>query len=296
MTGIGLLTSVHSNAQLKKFYSLKDDVAFDTVRLSFEASSGSCYFKNTSHSSPLNIYGNPDLDKINPSYHTDIRNNTCNVNLKLEEFQSASLDEGFTFASFFSGGTTARRKVEKDYWKIYLSDQKVYDLNLQYGMGEAYLDFSGTAISKVKINTGNANVKVGYSLEHINPIAMDTFMVKVDLGSLEADKINYLNASKIIAEVRVGNATLDFRKGQSKKCNVDATVGAGNLDIILPDEDVPVIIYVGESPMCGVKLTEGFEEVEKNVYVNMKYRADADDLMTFNVDVTFGNINFTRPD
>lgn len=294
MTGIGLLVSVQTNAQLKKFYSLKDNVVFDTVRLSFEAASGSCYFKNTSHSSPLNIYGNPDLDKINPSYHTEVKNNTCHVSLTLEEFQTSSLDDGFSFASFFSGGTTSSKKVEKDYWKVYLSDSKIYDLNLHYGIGEAYLDFSGTAISNVKINTGNANVKVGYSLEDSNPIEMDTFMVKVDLGSLDAEKINYMNASNVIAEVRVGNATLDFNEGTNKKCNINASVGAGNLDIILPDNDVPVIIYVGDSPMCGVKLAKGYEEVEKNTYVNMSYRADAENLMVFNVDVTFGSINFSK--
>ena len=294
MTGIGLLTSVQASAQLKKFYSLKDNVAFDTVRLSFQAASGSCYFKNTSGSSPLNIFGNPDLDKINPSYQTEIRNNTCNVNLKLEEYQSSTLDDGFSFSSFFTGGTPSQKKVTKDYWKVYLSDNKIYDLNLQYGIGDAYLDFSGTAISRVKINTGNANVKVGYSMEDVNPIEMDTFMVKVDLGSLDAEKINFMNASHVIAEVRVGNATLDFNEGRNKKCNVQASVGAGNLEIILPDNDVPVIIYVGDSPMCGVKLAKGYEEVEKNTYVNMSYRADAENLMTFKVDVTFGRVNFSK--
>ncbi len=96
MTGIGLITLTQANGQLKKFYSLKDAATYDTVRLSLEASTGSCYFKNTTYSSPLNIYGNPDLDRINPTYHTEIKNNNCHVGLKLEEFESSSFDEGLS--------------------------------------------------------------------------------------------------------------------------------------------------------------------------------------------------------
>lgn len=291
MTGIGLVTLTQANGQLKKFYSLKDAVTYDTVRLSFEASTGSCYFKNTSHSSPLNIYGNPDLDRINPSYHTEISNNTCNVDLKLEEFQSSSFDEGFSFDSFFSGPKKSK-KVEKDYWKVYLSDQKIYDLNLRYGIGEAYLDFSGSTVKKVKINTGNANVKVDYSFDHRNKIPMDTFSVKVDLGSLEANKVNYLNASNIIAEIGIGKALLSFKDGENKKCDIQASVGAGTLDVILPDNDTPVIIYIKDSPMCHIKIAEGYEEVEKDTYVNMSYRSDAKNLLTFKVDVSIGKVNF----
>ena len=178
MMGMGVLTYTQAQGQLKKFYSLKEDAIYDTVKLSLEASSGSCYFKNTSHSSPLNIYGNPDLDRINPTFQSNVENNICDVLLKLEEFESPSFDEGFSFASFFSGGSKSKKKVEKDFWKVYLSDDKIYDLNLKYGIGEANLDFSGTAVKNVKINTGSANVNIDYSLAHGNPIEMDTFYVR----------------------------------------------------------------------------------------------------------------------
>ena len=291
MAGIGIATFSQANAQLKKFYSLKDASDYDTVKISLEASTGSCYFTNTAYSGPLNIYGNPDLDRINPSYHTEIKNNICFVNLKLEEYQSSAFNEGFSFESLFAGPKSTK-KVEKDYWKVYLSNQKVYDLNLRYGIGEAYLDFSGTAVKKVKINTGNAKVKVDYSLNKENLIEMDTFMVQVDLGSLEADKVNFLNASKIIAEIGFGSALLSFKEGKNKKCDVDASVGAGTLEVVLPEDDTPVIIHLKGSPMCRVKIAEGYEEVEKNTFVNMSYRANAENLITFNVDVAIGKIIF----
>lgn len=295
MMGFGMVSLTQANGQLKKFYSLKEDAVYDTVKLSLEASAGTCFIKSTANSTPLNIYGNPNLDRINPSFKSSVNNNTCDVKLKLEEFETSSFDDGFSFASFFTGTSkSSNKKVKEDFWKVYLSDDKVYDLDLKYGIGEANLDFSGTSMKKVKINTGSANVNLNYSLEKVNPIQMDTFYVKVDLGSLEAAKMNYLNASEIIAEVGFGNAVMDFKSGKNSKCNVKASVGAGKIDIILPDDTVPVIIYVKESPMCGVKIAEGYEKVEKNTYVNMSYRADAENLLTFNVDVSFGNVNFMR--
>jgi len=294
MFGIGFVLTTKAQGQLKKFYSLKEDAVYDTVKLSLEASSGSCYIKSTANSSPLNIYGNPNLDRINPSFKSKVNNNTCDVTLQLEEFESSAINDSFSFASFFTGTTTKKESEQENYWKVYLSDEKVYDLNLTYGIGEANLDFSGTSVKKVKINTGSASVNLDNQLNRINPITMDTFYVKVDLGSLIATKMNYLNASNIIAEVSFGNAVMDFKSGENAKCDVKASVGAGTLDIILPDDTIPVIIHVKESPMCGIKIAEGYEKVEKNTYVNMSYRADAENLLTFDVDVSFGKINFKK--
>ncbi|MGB3465945.1 MAG: hypothetical protein WBA74_11775, partial [Cyclobacteriaceae bacterium] len=133
---------------------------------------------------------------------------------------------------------------------------------------------------------------VDYSLNKANLIAMDTFSVKVDLGSIEAEKVNFLNATNIIAEIGFGNALLSFKEGENKKCDVIASVGAGTLEVVLPEDDTPVIIHLKDSPMCRIKIAEGYEEVEKNTYVNMSYRADAENLITFNIDVAIGKIIF----
>ena len=43
-------------------------------------------------------------------------------------------------------------------------------------------------------------------------------------------------------------------------------------------------------------MVEGFEEVEKNVFVNMNYSAGAENLLTFNVDVALGMVRFKYSD
>lgn len=284
---LGLLFSV-SYGQLKKFYSLKGCSGYDTVNFSLEASSGNCLIQPSTHESgPLNIYGNPDLEKVNPSFKAVVKNNTCTVNLALQEFKSTDIGDGI-FMAMLGGNTT----VDNNYWKILFDTDIIYKLDLNYGFGNADVDLNGTSVKGLKIRSGSADVLVDYSLREPNPIMMDTFQVKVDMGSLVAKNIDCANASCVIANIGFGRALLDFSGSVKNKCLVKASVGAGNLDIYLPKGDFPVIIYLKDSPLCGMKLVSGFEQVEKNVFVNMGYSASAENLLTFDLDVAMGNVAF----
>lgn len=288
---LGLLYSV-SYGQLKKFYSLKDCIGYDTINFSLEASVGNCLIKSTSNDQgPLNIFGNPDLDKVNPSFKANVSNNTCHVNLALQEFKSTSISDGIFFA-MLGGNTTA----ENNYWKILFDHEMIYNLDLNYGFGNADVDLSGTTVKGLKIRSGSADVVVDYSTREANLIAMDTFLVKVDMGSLVVKNVDCANAKNVIANIGFGRAMLDFSESKTNKCMIKASVGAGNLDIYLPEKDVPIIIYVKDSPLCGMKLVPGFEQVEKNVYVNMGYSASAPNLLTFDLDVAMGNVAFHYAD
>lgn len=291
MVGFGLALTMSVQGQLKKFYSLHEVSNFDTVNFTLSATSGHCYFRSIGGGNPLNIYGNPDLEKINPSFDASVIRSTCNVKLDLEEFRTSGLGDGFAFAML---GNSAKEE-EANYWKMLVNDDKIYRLDLSYGIGSSDIDLSGTSVKNLKICTGSADVQVNYNEDDPNKIEMDTFMVKVDLGSLAAKDLNNSNAKCVIAEIGFGKAVLDFSTPMNNKCDVKAMVGAGNLDIHLP-KDAPIIIYMKESPLCGLKMIKGFEEVEKNVYVNMSYSAEAENLLTFDIDVVLGSVAFTYAD
>ena len=235
---------------------------------------------------PLHIYGNPDLEKVNPSFKANINNNTCKVNLALQEFKSTGIGDGIYFAML--GSPTP----ENNLWKILFDQEKIYSLDLNYGFGNADVDLSGVSVNALKIRSGSADVVVDYSSREMNKVTMDTFMIRVDMGSLHARNIHCSNTDKVIAHVGFGNAELDFSNPLQKRCNVEASVGAGSLDIYLPQSNAPVIIYMKDSPFCGVKLLKGFEQVEKGVFVNMDYSATAPNLLTFHLDVAMGNVAF----
>ncbi|MFY0650459.1 MAG: hypothetical protein JXQ96_00430 [Cyclobacteriaceae bacterium] len=279
------------HGQLKKFYSVKNESSFDTIQFSLKATSGTCHIKPSYHADPVTIYGNPDFSDVNPNFQSEIWNKLNKVNLNLEDYKKSGLSQTIAFNVFGSD-----EKDDMNFWKVYLNDEKIYKLNLNYGVGSANVDLSGIPVSDLRIETGSADVNVKYDLSKPNSCPMDTFLVKVDLGSISAQNVNLSNAKCIVADVGFGNAVLDFNENPTDKCSVNASVGAGNLKVIMPNKNTPAIVYFKKSPLCNISIKEGFEEVDNNVFVNKEYKADAKNLMTFTLDVALGNITFEYKD
>jgi len=277
-------------AQLDKFYTIKNTAEFDTVEFYLKATATNCLLEYSSEiNNPLTIYGSPDLEKINPSFSSKIKDRTCFSKLKLDEYSSSGFGDSFSMA--VSGNSK-----ENDFWKVNLSDQKIYKLNLIYGFGNADVDLTGTSINKLKIKSGSADIVVGYDDGNHNPIEMDTFFVKADFGSIVAKSMELARAKNVITKIGFGNVLLDYDQGNNENCHVQASVGAGNLEVLLPKDDTPVIIRIKDSPLCAIKLEDEFEEVEKNVYVNIDYSASAENLLSFDIDVALGMVRFKYAD
>ncbi|SMD35192.1 hypothetical protein SAMN04488029_2391 [Reichenbachiella faecimaris] len=281
-----LVCGLKGHCQLKKFYTVKDEASFDTVAFSLKATSGTCFINPADNNDPVTIYGNPSFSEVNPTFHTEIKNNRNQVNLFLEDYNQKGLSQAISYSMF------GNEKSEKNFWKIFLADQKVYDLDLKYGVGDAYVNLSDLPVSKFKIESGSANVKIMYDDNSMNKCVMDTFSVNVDVGNLMTKNVNKSKAKVVIADVGFGTAVLDFSEGVTEYCKVNVSVGAGKLKIIVPENDYPAIIYFKSSPLCNLSLSQSFEEVSENVYVNRSYSASAKNLMEFNVDVALGNIIF----
>ncbi len=285
-----MLMSLGALAQLTKFYTIKESPEFDTVDFYLKATATNCLLKQADKdNNPLTIYGNPDLEKINPSFANKVKNNTCYAKLALDEYNSSGFGDSFSMA-------VSRSDKDNDFWKVNLGPKKTYRLNLIYGFGNADVNLTGSSVQRLKIKSGSADIVVGYDDGNMNPIQMDTFFVKADFGSIVAKRMELTRAKKVITKIGFGNVLLDFDQQMNEKCSVDASVGAGNLEIILPKEGTPVIIYLKDSPLCAVKIAKGFEEVEKNVFVNMSYSADAENLLSFDVDVALGMVRFRYTD
>lgn len=274
------------HGQLKKFYTVKTEDTFDTVAFSLKATSGTCFINPSDNENPLTIYGNPSFSEVNPTFHSNINNNTNFANLFLEDYNQKGLSQAISYSMF------GNEKSEKNFWKVFLTNQKIYNLDLKYGVGDAFVNLSDLYVSRFKIESGSANVKVMYDDSSVNMCPMDTFYVNVDVGNLITKNVNKSKAKVVIAEVGFGTAVLDFSEGISQPCQVNVSVGAGKLKIIIPEEDYPAIIYFNSSPLCNISLNQAFEEVDDHVYVNRSYSASAKNLLELNLDVALGNIIF----
>lgn len=278
-----VISSVHG--QVKKFYTLENG-DFDKVNIILKATSNSCCIKPTVNPHLVNVFGfENNAEPVIYSNNVDSdRTEELVINLNNSSRENKiSLSDKF----FKTNSTT------DNHWDLYLSREKPMKLLLSYAIGDASVDLSNLPIERLKINTGSANVNVSYLEGRSNLVAMDTFYVKVDLGSLTVNKVNHSRAQTVIADVNFGALLMDYSDLIDIPSHVFASVGAGTLVIGLPSSiDMPVIINIHNSPLCHVKLPKDFKKKESHVYINDSYFENAPNLLSFDLDVAVGQIKF----
>ena len=271
--------------QMKRQFTVENSPACETVDLQLKANSGDCYIKAGHTSEILNIFSNQDQSSYDHQFRKEVVNNSCKLSLNFENNDSHSISRTISTRMF------GEENVSSKIWKMYLSDAKPYKLKLDYGVGNAHVDLSGLAIKQLKINTGSADVNIGYSsLE--NKVAMDTLSVKVDLGSLHVQNLNLSRTRYTRADVGFGNMTLDFSSTPLVSNRIEGSVGAGNLTILLPSQETPILVRINDSWLCSVKIPESLKKIRPNTFANAAYSDEAKNALIFNLDVSMGNIIF----
>ena len=287
MTIFGIAIVGMAFGQMKRQFTVENSRACEKVDLHLRANTGDCYIKAGHNSELLNVFSNQDQTSYSHQYRKDIVNNTCQIYLNFENTNAQGIGQTISTRMFGQD-----EPVDNKIWKMYLSDSKPYNLELDYGVGNAHVDLSGLAIKKLKINTGSADVSIGYSsLE--NKVEMDTLSVKVDLGSLHVENLNLSKTRYTSADVGFGNMTLDFSANPPLVTNrIEGSVGAGNLIIILPSNQTPILVKINDSWLCSVRIPEGMKKIRANTFANAAYHEDAENALLFNLDVSMGNIIF----
>jgi len=284
---LGSSLAFGTSGQIKKQFSVEKSKECERVNLNLSAKTGNCFIRPSQNEDILNIYSNQDLDEYTHTFNNEITGTTCSVDLSLEQDGQRGVSQKISYRVFGS----EERPTDK-FWKVYLSEATTYSLNLDYGLGNANIDLSGLSVDKLKINTGSADVNISYSTGVENKMDMDTFFVKVDMGSLHAREINLARSKVVIAEVGFGNMFLDFSNKPALSNHVIGSVGAGNLVIQLPAEDVPVLVTINESWLCSINLSRSLKKIGPNRFANAAYTKDSMKALVFDLDVSMGKIVF----
>lgn len=283
---IGSSVAVGVSGQIKKQFSVEKTEKCNQVELRLHAKTGNCFIRPSQNDDILNIYSNQDADEYAHSFSNELKGSKCLVNLSLEQDGQRGVSQKISYNLFGSG----ERPSDK-FWKVYLTESISYSLDLDYGLGNANIDLSGLSINKLKINTGSADVNISYSGQE-NKVDMDTFRVKVDMGSLHARQLNMARSKVVLADVGFGNMYLDFSDKPMINNHVIGKVGAGNLVIHLPADDVPVVVTVNDSWLCSINLSRTLKKVAPNKYANDAYAKDSKNALVFDLDVSMGKIVF----
>ena len=275
-------------AQVKKYYTHKNNLEVDKVNIVLIATSNSCCIKPTVNPNLVNVFGYDNNANPNIYSETEILDRIENLIIDLNN--NDNNEESTIAKSFFYPSTES-----DNHWDLYLSNEKTMRLSLNYAVGDAKVDLSDLPIESLDISSGSAEVNVEYMENKPNLIEMDSFRVKVDLGSLTIHKMNHSRAKTVIADVGFGALLVDYSSPLTEPSEVYASVGAGNLIIGLPnDETFPVIINIENSPLCNVKLPKGYKKQKKHVYVSEGYNENAANILSFNLDVVVGQIKFVE--
>ncbi len=283
---IGSSVTVGVSGQIKKQFSVEKTDQCNQVELRLHAKTGNCFIRASQNDDILNIYSNQDADEYAHSFSNELKGSTCMINLSLEQDGQRGVSQKISYNIFGSG----ERPSDK-FWKVYLTESTSYSLVLDYGLGNANIDLSGLSVQKLKINTGSADVSISYNGQQ-NKIDMDTFSVKVDMGSLHAKQLNLARSKVVLADVGFGNMYLDFSEKPKVNNHIIGKVGAGNLVIQLPSDDVPVIVTINDSWLCSINLSRTLKKVAPNKYANDAYTKDSKNAMIFDLDVSMGKIVF----
>jgi hypothetical protein len=278
-----------ASAQVKKQFSVERKQECEKVVLKLKAKTGNCFIRPSQNEDILNVYSNQDVEEYAHSFSNEILGKICSVKLSLEPEDMKGVGHNLSYRVFGK-----EEKSPDKFWKIYLAESTPYVLDLDYGLGNANIDLSGLAIEKLKINTGSADIQIGYNSLIENKITMDTFSVKVDMGSLNVRQVNLAKSKLIKAEVGFGNMFLDFSNKPSFGNKVIGSVGAGNLIIQLPPDDVPVLVSVNESWLCSVNLSHGLKKIGPNKFANEAYTMNDKNALVFDLDVSMGKIIFRQ--
>jgi len=287
MMGVAICSGLFSYAQSSKYFAVENTGDFKKVFLEFSSTSGICYVSPSTKPEALSVYGNRDIDNYNHSFDKKIEDKTLSIELNIEDKTTENFSQSISDRVFKNN-----KEYNSSVWKVFLSDDKLYDLRLNFGIGDAFIDLSGLNVQNLTVNTGSADVNIGYLTGIGNQYTMDTFNVKVDLGSVQMRKLSLANAKVIMAEVGFGDAYLDLSERPAVSSYIDASVGAGNLVVVVPRYGTGIKIIVNSSMLCQVRLSKSFQENEPDVFINEYYEEGGDNQLVFDVDVSLGSIQF----
>jgi len=287
----GFVGWLSAEAQVKKQFLVENNESCKLIRLNLKANSGNCFIKPSQNPEILNVFSNQTEQEFSHRLSKTIRGVNCDVNLELEDQTQKSISESIS-SRMFTATEVKSSGTPNKFWKMYLTNSKPYALEMAYGMGNANVDLSGLAIKKLKINSGSADVIVNYVSGVENQVEMDTFFVKVDLGSVTVKNLSMAKAKCLLADVGFGNISLDFSQKPLVGNTIKGSVGAGNLTIILPTDQTPVAVRIKDSWLCSIKMPASLKKTGENTFATANYVRGDKNALIFDLDVSMGNIIF----
>ncbi|MGY6741959.1 MAG: hypothetical protein ACXIUQ_04415 [Cecembia sp.] len=272
-------------AQLSKEFKVEEKYGFNLVQVDFNIYKGTSKISRHIEDSPVKI--SCELSKVNilPDFSHRIKDEVLYSELIHRNVESENLGKSLSYKLFSSQNNDFDHK-----WMVNLNSNYLYALNFQFGIGKAYFDLSHLPISNCHIKSASADITVDYSEKLANSVKMDTMHISINMGTLQANNLNFTNAKYMVFEANYGSLNLNFSERMPEASQIFATVGAGKVDLQLPHDNQPAIIKIKSTAMCRTSIPKHWKDIGDKTYVNKSYDAKAENLLSLMIDVSVGSV------
>lgn len=176
---------------------------------------------------------------------------------------------------------------DENLWRVFLTDDLDFNLNLSLGTSEANLDFSNLNLRNVKLENGLGEITIKCKEQMQKPLRK----IEVENGVGEINFYDILNTNfeEMYFEGGLGDYVFHFLgKHQGKSAKAEITAGFSELEILLP-KGISVEIEEGSS-LFTEKEYKNLEKVKSGLFRNTDFNRN-DFILYLKIELGFGSFN-----
>jgi hypothetical protein len=189
---------------------------------------------------------------------------------------------------------TARQDIA-NLWKLRVSDNQPFRLNIHNGQSEGHWNFSGLPITDLYADLGAG--KNAFTFDETNPNVMQKWEFFCGTGDVIAEGILNAACRNMIIEAGKGNLTLRFGgKEILQDLNVMIQAGMGTINIsVSPDMPARITVTGRNQVILGDGMMKLDIAGNNNIYETSSYRDVQDKIIKINISGGSGTICLNPP-
>jgi hypothetical protein len=184
-----------------------------------------------------------------------------------------------------------RSKDFENELEFYFPPQIKTDLFLDFGVGDAEIDLTNIAITKLNINCGLSDVEI--EINERNKVICKSVSIENGLGDLEVEGLGNLAAEEIDINIGLGSADIDLSGERIYDTDINVDVGLGSLDMVLP-KNANIEIFVDASFLSSVDIY-GLKQKKNKYWVTPNWDSD-NPTISMDVNVGMGSVDIVIED
>ncbi len=180
--------------------------------------------------------------------------------------------------------------TDENDWKVSLSRDYIWDIDLDIGFTECTIDLSGLPLERLGIDVGASECEIEFNRP--NRESLKKLDIDAGAGEVRIHGLGYANFEEFKFDGGAGDFVFNFegQKSGFRRARIDIGVGEVRLEI---PKNLPVRIETGDSWLSSINIRgERLIEVDDDVYETKDF-GDAEYGLEIDLDVGIGEADIT---